>query len=245
VRFDTSLDRRAVRVIKRRVVPIGVLLIAVALFYLFGLDDYLTCEALQANRTIVTDFVDAHRALALILYVFVYAVIVTLSVPGGALMTVTGGFLFGVVPTTFAVVIGATAGATALFLIAKTALGDPLRARAAPWLKALEAGFQEHAFPYLLVLRLFPLFPFFVVNLVPAFLGVSVATYVGATFVGIIPGVVIFSLVGDGLGSITDACGTFSVADVMTPKLITAFVGVGVLLLAPIAYKKIKALRRG
>lgn len=232
------------RLIKKRVLPIGALLLAVAAFYLLGLDDYMTCEMLRENRAAATEFVHAYGISALVLYALAYALIVTLSVPGGALMTVTGGFLFGVPATAIAVVIGATAGATALFLIAKTALGDPLRAKAAPWLKKLEAGFQENEFTYLLVLRLIPLFPFFVVNLVPAFLGVGVRIYVLATFIGIIPGVIVFSLVGAGLGNLTEDCKNVDASVVMKPEIVAAFLGVAALLLAPIVYKKLKARRR-
>lgn len=232
------------RLTKKRVLPIGALLLAVAAFYQLGLDDYMTCEVLRENRAAVTEFVHAYGISALVLYALAYALIVTLSVPGGALMTVTGGFLFGVLATAVAVVIGATAGATALFLIAKTALGDPLRAKAAPWLKKLEAGFQENEFTYLLVLRLIPLFPFFVVNLVPAFLGVGVRIYVLATFIGIIPGVIVFSLVGAGLGNLTEDCKNVDASVVMKPEIVAAFLGVAALLLAPIVYKKLKARRR-
>lgn len=233
------------RLNKKRILPVGALVLAVAAFYLIGLDDYMTCEMLRENRSAVLEFVHAYMIPALVLYALFYALIVTLSVPGGALMTVIGGFFFGVPATAVAVVIGATAGATALFLIAKTAVGDPLRAKAAPWLKKLEAGFQENEFTYLLVLRLIPLFPFFVVNLVPAFLGVSVRTYILATLIGIVPGVIIFSLVGAGLGNFTEACDGFSASDVMTPEIVAAFLGIAALLLAPIVYKKLKARRRG
>jgi uncharacterized membrane protein YdjX (TVP38/TMEM64 family) len=191
------------------------------------------------------EFVHGYTLTALVLYALAYALIVTLSVPGGALMTVTGGFFFGVPATAVAVVVGATAGATALFLIAKTSLGDPLRAKAAPWLKKLEAGFQEDQFTYLLVLRLIPLFPFFVVNLVPAFLGVGVGTYVFATLIGIVPGVIVYSLVGAGLGNFAEGCEGFDAWDVMTPEIVAAFLGVAALLLAPIVYKKIKDRRPG
>jgi len=105
----------------------------------------------------------------------------------------------------------------------------------------MEAGCQENAFSYLLVLRLVPLFPFFVVNLVPAFLGVSLVTYVLGTFFGIIPGVVVFASVGAGLGSIFDAGEAFSASDILTPQILMALIGLAVLALIPVVYKKIKA----
>ncbi len=142
-------------------------------------------------------------------------------------------------------VLGATPGAAALSLVAKTSFGDARRAKAGPWLKKMEAGFQDDAFSYMLVLRLVPLFPFFVVNLVPALLGGRLRTYVVATFVGIIPGAFVFASVGAGLGSVFDSMEEFSPASALTPEVITALVGLAVLSLIPVAYKKLKARRAG
>jgi len=129
-------------------------------------------------------------------------------------------------------------------VIAKTAFGDALRDRAGAWLRTLEAGFREHALSYLLVLRLVPLFPFFVVNLVPALLGVPLSTFVLGTFVGIIPGSFMYTSVGAGLGSLFDAGETFSVTGVLTPQIVTALVGLAMLALVPVVYKKLMARRR-
>jgi uncharacterized membrane protein YdjX (TVP38/TMEM64 family) len=168
---------------------------------------------------------------------------VALSIPGATVLTIAAGFLFGQLWATVLVVIAATAGATALFLLAKTTIGDTLRAKAGPWLQRMEAGFAEGALSYLLVLRLIPLFPFFVVNLVPAFLGVPLATYVIATFVGIIPGTFVYASVGAGLGSVFEAGGTFAPADALTPEIITALIGLAVLSLLPVAYRKLVRAR--
>jgi uncharacterized membrane protein YdjX (TVP38/TMEM64 family) len=135
------------------------------------------------------------------------------------------------------VVIGATCGATALFLAARTALGDYLRARAGSTIKRMEEGFRQNALSYLLVLRLIPLFPFFLVNLVPAFLGVSLPVYVVGTFFGIIPGTFVFALIGAGLGSVFDSMQEFSLQGALTPQVIVALVGLAILSLIPVAYK--------
>jgi uncharacterized membrane protein YdjX (TVP38/TMEM64 family) len=171
----------------------------------------------------------------------VYAAAIAFSVPGGAVLSITGGLLFGAVWGTLYIVISATIGATAVFLIAKTSLGDPLRAKAGPWLHRMEEGFRANALNYLLVLRLVPIFPFFVVNLVPAFLGVSLPTYVLGTFVGIIPGSFVYASVGAGIGSLFQAGKTFSPGDVITPQIFAALIGLAVLALLPVVYKKIKA----
>jgi uncharacterized membrane protein YdjX (TVP38/TMEM64 family) len=153
-------------------------------------------------------------------------------------MTIIGGFLFGAVLGTTLTVLAATAGATLLFLAARTALGSALRGKAESWLGRMETGFRRNAFSYLLVLRLVPLFPFFIVNLVPAFLGVGLGTYVAATLIGIVPGTLVFTLAGCGVGSILEAGGEFSIRSVLTPEMIAALCGLALLALAPVVYKR-------
>jgi uncharacterized membrane protein YdjX (TVP38/TMEM64 family) len=173
------------------------------MFFALGLDRYASFNALREHREALRTWVQTSGLLAVLAYMAVYAISVAFSLPGATVLSVAGGFLFGTVWGMVYIVISATLGATVLFYIAKTTLGDPLRA--GPWLQKMQAGFQHNALSYLLVLRLVPLFPFFVVNLVPAFLGVSLPTYVLGTFVGIIPGAFIYSTVCAGLGSIFDA----------------------------------------
>ena len=227
----------------KRLLPLAVIALGIGGFFALGLDDYVTFEALRENRQLLAELVAKHAVLAVLLYMLVYAAATGLSLPGGAVLTVTGGFLFGALAGTLWVVVGATLGATAVFLAARTVLGDSLRRRAGPFLKKMEAGFQENALSYLLVLRLIPIFPFFVVNLVPAFLGVGIRIYVIATFFGIIPGALVFASVGAGLGSVFDANESFTLAGVLTPQIVTALVGLALLSLLPVVYKKIKAAR--
>jgi uncharacterized membrane protein YdjX (TVP38/TMEM64 family) len=224
-----------------RLVPLLVLVAGLVVFFALGLQRYISFEVLRENREALLTWVQQKGILAGLIYIVIYAAAVAFSLPGGAVMSITGGFLFGTIWGSIYILIGATLGATALFIIAKTALGDVLRAKAGPWLQKMEAGFRENALSYLLVLRLVPLFPFFVVNLVPAFLGVPLVTYVLGTFFGIIPGVVVFASVGAGLGSIFDAGEAFSARGILTPQILTALVGLAVLALIPVAYKKIKA----
>ena len=225
----------------KRLIPVGVLILGLAAFFVFDLGRFLSFDALRENRAALLDWVDTYGVIAALVYMFIYAVAIAFSLPGGAVLTITGGFLFGSIWGTVCVVIAATAGATALFLIAKTSFGDALRAKAGPALQRMQDGFQEGALSYLLVLRLVPLFPFFLVNLVPAFLGVSLRVYVLGTFIGIIPGTFVFATVGAGLGSVFDQGGEFSAAGILTPQIITALIGLAVLALIPVVYKKIKA----
>jgi uncharacterized membrane protein YdjX (TVP38/TMEM64 family) len=225
----------------RRIWPLLALALAAVAVFALDLDRYLTFAALREHREALTAFVDRNMLLAGLIYIAIYALVIALSVPGGAVLTIAGGFLFGSVIATLLVVFAATLGATLVFLIAKTALGDPLRARAGPFLKRMEAGFQEDALNYLLVLRLIPIFPFWIVNLVPAFLGVPLQTYVLGTFVGIIPGSFVFASVGAGIGSVLDSGEDFSPSSVLTPQIVIALVGLALLALLPVAYRKLKA----
>jgi uncharacterized membrane protein YdjX (TVP38/TMEM64 family) len=221
-----------------RFLPLVVLVAGLGLALALGLPDYLDCATLRDNRVWLVSWVEAHRLVAALAFMTLYALAVALSVPGGAALTVIGGFLFGPALATGLVVIAATAGATALFLAARTALGDLLRARAGPWFARLERGFSENALSYLLFLRLVPLFPFFVVNLVPAFLGVTLRTYVIGTFLGIIPGAFVFAGIGAGLGGIFDRGQQCTFANALTPTVLVALVGLAVLALVPVVYKK-------
>jgi uncharacterized membrane protein YdjX (TVP38/TMEM64 family) len=161
------------------------------------------------------------------------------SVPGAVWMTISGGFLFGPVAGTAVSVVGATLGALALFLAARYALGDILRAKAGPALRKMEAGFNENALSYLFVLRLVPLFPFWLVNLVPALLMVKLGTFVFATFFGIIPGTLVFALVGSGLGSLLDAGMAPDLNVFFEPEILLPIAGLVILSLIPVIYKKV------
>jgi uncharacterized membrane protein YdjX (TVP38/TMEM64 family) len=227
----------------RRLLPVAVLAAAIALVLATGLHRYLSFDALRDNRQALQAFVAAHYPLAALAYVAVYAAAVALSIPGAIILTVTGGFLFGSLWGTALVVVGATTGATLLYFIARTALGDSLRARAGGLITKLEAGFRENALSYLLVLRLVPLFPFWLVNLAAAVLGVPLATNVLGTAIGVIPGSYVFATVGAGLGSVFDQGGEPSLAGVLTPQVLTALVGLAMLSLVPVAYKRLKGKR--
>jgi len=227
----------------KRCLPLALLTGLAAAAWSLGLKDYLTFEALRENRALLLQLVEDQAVLAVIVFILAYAVSTAVSLPGGAFLSVIGGFLFGTAFGGLWTLIGATIGATAIFLVAKTALGDILRARAGPFFNRMEAGFRENAFSYLLVLRLIPLFPFFVVNLVPAFLGVPLRTYVVATFVGIIPGTFVFASVGAGLGSVFETSGAFSASSIVTPQIVAALAGLALLSLLPVAYKWIRRRR--
>jgi uncharacterized membrane protein YdjX (TVP38/TMEM64 family) len=225
----------------KRFLPLAVMLLAIIAAFALGLDDYLSLDRLERHRAQLLELVERHPLSAPLAFMLIYAAVVALSIPGGAILTMAGGFLFGVLAGTGYVVVAATIGATIVFLIARTALGDSLRRRAGPGLRRMEAGFRENALNYLLFLRLIPVFPFWLVNLVPAFLGVPLATYVVATLIGIIPGSLVYASVGNGLGAVFESGATPDLGVIFDPEIILPIVGLAVLAILPVAYRKIRA----
>jgi uncharacterized membrane protein YdjX (TVP38/TMEM64 family) len=229
--------------LRRYALPAAVAAAVVAAYGL-GAADLLSLETLRDHRGDLMAFVNHNAVLAVLAFMVAYAAATAVSLPGGAMLSIAGGFLFGSVLGTLWIVVGATAGAVGVFLAARSVLARPLRAKAGPWLKKLERGFQENAFNYLLTLRLVPLFPFFVVNLVPAFLGMNLRTYTVGTAVGIIPGAFVFASVGAGLDSVFPTDGDISAAGALTTEVVVAMVGLAALSLLPVAYKALKARRQ-
>ncbi len=227
-----------------RLLPILAILAGMIPFFAFGMDDYLTFATLAHRRDDLFAWRDAHYGLTALIFVAAYATMVTLSVPGSVWLTIAGGFLFGTVASTLLVVCSASLGSVAIFLTARYALGEYLRARAGPTIRRMEAGFRQDAFSYLLFLRLIPLFPFWLVNLVPAFLGVPLRTYVLATVIGIIPGSFVYSSIGNGLGSVFDVDQVPNLDIVFEPAILLPLIGLAALSLLPIAYKRYKQGKR-
>lgn len=242
----------------KRVLPVAVLAGVAALVVFQGWHKFLTLEHIAENRDVLKGYIEQNYVLTLLAYMGIYIVVIALSLPGGVFLTLTGGFLFGWLVGGIATVIAATIGATVIFLIARTSLGEPLAGRAGPRLDRLRAGFQDSALNYLLFLRLVPLFPFWLVNLAPALLGVGLGTYVLGTFIGIIPGTFAFSFAGVGLDSVIEAqkeayescvaaqganasqaC-TFKLdaGALVTSELLIAFAALGVVALIPVILKK-------
>lgn len=216
-----------------RFAPLAAIGLGLALFFATGLHRHLTFEALAENRTQLLAWTGENPILAAVLFVLAYIVVVAGSLPGGAVATLAGGFLFGTIVGGTLAVVGATAGATLLFLAARTALGDALRAKAGPSLARLEAGFRKNALSYLLVLRLVPAFPFFLVNLAPAFLGVSLRDYLVGTFIGIIPGTFVYASVGAGLGAVFDSGGRPDLGIILSAPVLLPLLGLAALALVP------------
>jgi uncharacterized membrane protein YdjX (TVP38/TMEM64 family) len=203
-----------------------------------GFGDVLTLEALARHRASLAELVGRNALQAGAVYVSAYVAVVALSLPGAAVMTLAGGLLFGAVAGTVLSVTGATIGATLVFLLARRILGEDALSRLGPRSEAIAAGIRREAVSYLLVLRLVPLFPFVLVNLVPALVGVRLAVFVGTTVAGIIPGTAVFSTAGAGLGDVLAAGGSFEIGRVLTPAVLGALLGAAALSLAAIPLRR-------
>jgi len=217
-----------------------VLIGIVAALGAFALRDNLGFDALRDNREALIAFRDAHFALTVVGFVLAYVLIVGFSLPGASIATLTGGFLFG---TLFGVILNVTAatiGATAIFLAARMGLGDRLKARmeaSGGMVARIKKGLDENQWSMLFFIRLVPAVPFFLANLIPAFLGVPVSRFVITTFIGIIPGTLVFTSVGAGLGEVFARGETPDLGIIFAPHILLPILGLCLLSLLPVALK--------
>lgn len=218
-------DRRGFYV---RFLPIALILAGFLAGYGLGLHERVSLPELAAQREVLRRFVADNPILAPAGFMAFYAVAVTLSFPVTAGLTVVSGFLFGWLAGAFYAIVAATAGGTVLFLAARTAFGGFFRERIGGTAEKLARGFRDNAFSYLLVLRLAPFIPFFVVNIAPGLFNVRLRTFVAATLAGGLPGVFAFAWLGRGLDSALIAAGTagrqVTPADLVTPEISVALV---------------------
>ncbi len=235
----------------RRYLPLAVLAGITVLVISQGWHKYLSLEQLAIHNDLLKAYIADNWLLALGGFMVLYIVIIALSLPGGSLLTLAGGFLFGWISAGIAIVFAATAGATIVFMIARTSLGENLAAKAGPWLEKFAKEFNKEAFHGLLFLRLCPAFPFWFVNLAPALLGMKLRTYMVATFIGIIPGTFAFAFLGTGLESIIaaqqeanlgcvgeDCSFEFSIGALVTPEILIALVALACVALLPILLRR-------
>lgn len=228
-----------------RFLPLLALASGLVLFFALDLDRHLSFQALGDHREALLAFVRGNAAAAGASYVAAYALAVAFSVPGATVLTLAGGFLFGTWLAAAYAVVGATAGAAAVFLAARSAFGGALRRRAGPWAGRLESGFRKDAFSYLLALRLMPVFPFWLVNLVAALLDVPFGTYILGTMLGIIPGSLVYASIGNGLGTVFEGGGVPDPGILLEPEVLLPLAGLALLSLAPILYRRLKGDGRG
>lgn len=228
----SAADAPATSSIMGKILVALLFLSAIGAFFFFDLKIYLSLDTVKANRDSLLDFTQEHYGPAVVLFILVYILQTAFSLPGATIMTLAGGFLFGSLWATLYVNIGATTGATLAFLAARYLFHQWVERKFGDRLGPFQEGFAKNAFSYLLTLRLIPLFPFFLVNLLSGLTRVRVSTYVAATAVGIIPGSFVYTFAGRQLGTIN------SLSELASPRLLLAFSLLGLLILVPIVYRK-------
>ncbi len=222
--------------VKNWLILIILLLGCIAFFY-FDLATYFTFDSLKQHRQLLLAWTKTHYLLTVITFMLIYIIAVAISIPGATFLTLVGGFLFGIFWGTMYVVISATLGSFCIFLAVRMALESWIEKKAARWVNKMRRGFQENAVQYLLVLRFVPLFPFWVVNIVPALLGVRPAVFFVTTLIGIIPGSFIYVLLGSGLGHVFDQNQTPNLKIIFEPSILIPLIALGLLSILPTFYK--------
>lgn len=252
MKADNSVTKEAKRSWMVRFAAPAAILGALLLAWGMGWLDYVSLSSLIMNREMLVEYVAQHFVLALTIYFLLYAGLVAISFPGASLLTLAAGFLFGGPVGAGVTVFAATTGAILIFLIARTSFGNFLGEKAGPFIEKMVDGFNRNAFNYLLSIRLTPLFPFWVVNIVPALLNMKLLPYAVATFLGIIPGTFAYAYVGAGLGSVIAAqeradpgcaaAGTCSIdpSSLITPQIILAMIGLAIISILPVIVKKLR-----
>ncbi|MEP5152862.1 VTT domain-containing protein, partial [Planktotalea sp.] len=219
-----------------------IVIFGVAMVGAFTLRDYISFDALRDNREALIAFRDGNFMLTALVFLLAYIVIVAFSLPGALIATLTGGFLFGTLGGAALSVTAATTGAAVIFLAARYGLGEKLKARmdaSQGTVRKIKEGIDDNQWSMLFFLRLVPVVPFFVANLVPAFLAVPLHRFVISTFLGIIPGSLVYASVGAGLGTVFERGETPNFGIIFEPHILAPILGLSALSLLPVLIKAV------
>lgn len=219
---------------KKKIALLSVIAVAVALFFIFDLGQYLSLESLKSNRDQLRGFYEKNTLTMVLAFIGVYIVTVALSLPGATILTLCGGAIFGSVTGTLVVNIGAIIGATLAFLVARFLLRDWVETKFGEKLKPFNDGFSRNAVNYMLFVRLVPVFPFFLINLLSGLTQVRLPVYIFGTMVGTLPGTFVYANAGSNLASIDQ------LSDIASPGMLGAFALLGLFALIPTFYKYYK-----
>lgn len=226
----------------KRLAPLIFLAAVASAAIAMGWHEYLSLDSLRRHQETLRDIVLNQPYLSAAAYIAIYAAVVALSLPGATVMSVLGGFLFGLAWGGVLSVSAATIGATLVFLAARSAIGDALKRRTGPYLRRIEEGFRNGAFNYMLFLRLMPIFPFWAVNLSLAALGAPLVPYIATTALGIIPGSFVIVAFGAGVSDFVELDGG-GLDSLFTPTLIFALSGLALLSILPVGIRKWRSRR--
>ena len=231
----TSWRGRA-RAHRGRLVVIAVFIVAIAAFFALGGARWLSIDTLRAERSTLIAFADRHFAAALALALLVYVGVISLTLPTFVL-TLASGLVFGRWVGTAVAVAGLTSGATVVFVAARYLFADVARRRLGRRGRRIAAGFADHAWSYMLFVRVVPLFPFVLVNLASAVAPIPLSTYVIATAIGVVPATFVYANLGEALGRVD------SIDAAMSPDVVFGLVLLGLLALTPVVVGRVRAWR--
>jgi len=219
----------------KKKIAIGVgLLLLIIVFRVAGLDTYLNTNYILEQRTDLIEAVQNHYTLTAFIFVLVYIGAVAFSVPGAAVLSITGGLLFGLLPGMVLVNIGATLGATLNFIFARYVIGDTIQKKHGDKLEKFNQEIEKNGKNYLLTLRLIPIFPFFLINVLAGLTAVKLKTFIWTTAVGIIPGSVFYVYAGTTLKEVD------ALADFLSWRTTLPLVVLGLLAFLPVLYNKFR-----
>lgn len=231
-------DTRAPNTIIKRLAALGGFVVLIGLFFAFDLDALISYQGLAENEAALKQAVRDNPLITALAYMSVYVLAVTFSLPGALWLSLAGGLMFGTWAGGLLIVISATLGASGLFVVARYIAGDSLRAKAGPALEKFEASFNRDAVSYMLILRLLPVFPFFIVNLGAALVGVRYPIFALTTFFGIMPGTFVFASIGNGISVVLRAGKQPDLSVMTSPEILLPLIALAVLSLAPMVWRR-------
>lgn len=226
----------------KRLSLLGLLIVAVPVAVAITVDGEMGLDALRRHQLDLLRFVVSEPVLAALIFMAAYALAVATSLPGIALLTMLGGFLFGWVEGTIYVLLAATISSTAMFMFARSALAEAIRSRAGTIVGRFAAGFRRHALSFVFVLHLVPIFPYGMIIALPAACGVRLPSFLVGAILGLLPGTLLLAHLGAGLGHILRQSGPLELSAFLTPQIVGALVGLALLSLLPLVFRKV--LRR-
>ena len=222
----------------KKFLPLIIIVILIIGVWASGVLDFLSLESIKEHRQELLNYVEENIVLSVFIFALTYIVTVALSLPIATVLTLLGGFLFGVISGAVIIVLSATIGATLIFIIAQTAIGSSLREKAGPFYNKVADNMKENGFQYMLFMRFVPVVPFFIANILPALFDIKLRDFFITTLIGIIPGTIVYANIGQELGTIE------TLNDLVSPTTLIAFALLGVLSLMPTAIKFLRKKKK-
>lgn len=223
----------------QKYIPIVALILLAYYVWFSGIYSYISLETLKEHQNFLKNFVKENFVIASLLFSLLYFTIVSLSVPAATIMSLVGGFLFGQTVATICVVLSASSGACVVFLSTKFASRNSIKKRYGSWAQKMKDGFEENAFLYMLTLRLMPIFPFVIINIVSGILQIKLKTFFFGTLVGIIPITYIHVSLGVAMQTLLNE-DNFTPESLLSPEIFIALFGLGMLAFLPIIYRRLR-----